>query len=112
MMKQLLHHPPPPFPRLRMSKVLLLSVAAVFALGPAPVFGQEPPARPLTEAELLKTLDGLGKGDPVTKAPLSAEPALPKRPATKPAATPEARSPRSASTTPKPDLMGAPATPK
>jgi lipopolysaccharide export system protein LptA len=90
-----------------MSKAALLSLAALLALGVSPLVRAEPPARPLTEAELLKTLDGLGKGDPVTKAPLSAEPALPKRETTKTPAPAEPRSPRSASTTPKPDLLGA-----
>jgi lipopolysaccharide export system protein LptA len=90
-----------------MSKTTLLPLAALLALGLSPALRAEPPVRPLTEAELIKTLDGLGKGDPVTKAPLSAEPALPKRdaPNAKPAVA-EPRSPR-ASTTPKADLLGA-----
>src|SRR4051794_28762500 len=112
MMKQPLHHPLPPRPR--MSKAALLPLAALLALGLSSLVGAEPPPRPLTEADLLKTLDGLGKGDPVTKPPLSADPALPKADATKTPATAEPRSPRSASTTSKPDLMGtgAAATPK
>jgi lipopolysaccharide export system protein LptA len=89
-----------------MSKASLLSLAALLALGFSPVLRAEPPARPLTEAELLKTLDGLGKGDPVNKAPLSAAPALPKREPVKAPAVPEPRAPRAAATTPKPDLIG------
>src|SRR4051812_15154089 len=105
MMKQPLHLPPPR-PRPLMSNATLLPLAVLLALGVSPLLRAEPPARPLTEQELLKTLDGLGKGDPVTKAPLSAEPALPKREATTTTPVAEPRSPRSASTARKPDLMG------
>lgn len=90
-----------------MSKVSLLSLAALLGVGLSPVLRAEPPARPLTQAELLKTLDDLSKGDANTKAPLSAEPALPKRdaPTAKPAtvkttATAAPRSPRNATTGP------------
>jgi lipopolysaccharide export system protein LptA len=98
-----------------MSKASLLPLAALLALGVSSALSADPPARPMTQAELLKTIDGLGKGDPVTKAPLSAEPTLPRReaPATKPAAA-EPRLPRASVSTPKPDLMatGAGATTK
>jgi lipopolysaccharide export system protein LptA len=89
-----------------MSKASLLPLAALLALGVSSALCADPPARPMTQAELLKTLDGLGKGDPVTKAPLSAQPALPKREAAKAPAVPEPRPPRAPATTPKPDLMG------
>lgn len=63
-----------------MNKALFLPLATLFAVSLSPALhSAEPPPKALTEKELLKTLDGLGKGDPVTKAPLSAEPALPRK---------------------------------
>jgi lipopolysaccharide export system protein LptA len=44
--------------------------AAAFAMAVS-AQAQNTPARPLSEGQLLKTLDALGTGDPLTKAPLS-----------------------------------------
>src|SRR4051794_26472612 len=67
-------HPLKKRPGSRMNKAVLLPLASalVFALVPALPAQNQAPAKPLTESELLKTLDGLGKGDPVTKTPLGA----------------------------------------
>src|SRR5688572_12783670 len=59
-------------PMRRISRFLLRALTAGVVLGLASTLQAQAPAKPLTESELLKTLDGLGKGDPVTKQPLSA----------------------------------------
>jgi lipopolysaccharide export system protein LptA len=53
-----------------MTKMLTTAMAAMLAIA-LPVFAQNNGTRPLRDAELLRTLDSLGTGDPTTKAPLS-----------------------------------------
>ena len=52
-----------------MTKKLTTAMAAMLAIA-LPVSAQNNGTRPLRDAELLRTLDSLGTGDPTTKAPL------------------------------------------
>ncbi len=56
-----------------MTKIVLLSVATVF-VGSLSLIAQTGDSlnKPLSETELMRTIDSLGNGDPATKAPLSA----------------------------------------
>lgn len=61
-----------------MSKTKIFTVALVASI--AAVYAQEQPLKPLSEGELLKTIDSIGVGDPLTKQPLGLgddKPALP-----------------------------------